>query len=126
MQAPPIHSELVRTSRLFSRILLAYITLAIGPIATGCSNQEPSQRPDVILLIVDTLRADRVGAYGHARAATIHIDALANSLDAELSDQEWASRRAVWTPPALKATRGTLHRYIKNVKTASEGCVTDE
>ena len=57
---------------------------------------------------------------------TIYIDALANSLDAALSDQEWASRRAAWTPPALKVTRGTLHRYIKNVKTASEGCVTDE
>ena len=28
--------------------------------------------------------------------------------------------------PAYKATRGTLYKYIKNVKSASEGCVTDE
>jgi dihydroxy-acid dehydratase len=28
--------------------------------------------------------------------------------------------------PAYKATRGTLFKYIKNVKPASEGCVTDE
>ena len=28
--------------------------------------------------------------------------------------------------PPYKASRGTLYKYIKNVKTASEGCVTDE
>jgi dihydroxy-acid dehydratase len=28
--------------------------------------------------------------------------------------------------PPYKATRGTLYKYIKNVKPASEGCVTDE
>jgi dihydroxy-acid dehydratase len=28
--------------------------------------------------------------------------------------------------PPYKATRGTLYKFIKNVKTASEGCVTDE
>ena len=28
--------------------------------------------------------------------------------------------------PPYKATRGTLYKYIKNVKSASEGCVTDE
>jgi len=43
-----------------------------------------------------------------------------------LSDEELAARRKAWTPPPYKATRGTLHKYIKNVKSASEGCVTDE
>ena len=28
--------------------------------------------------------------------------------------------------PPYKATRGKLYKYIKNVKPASEGCVTDE
>lgn len=28
--------------------------------------------------------------------------------------------------PPFKATRGTLYKYIKSVKSASEGCVTDE
>ena len=36
------------------------------------------------------------------------------------------ARKAAWQAPPLKATRGTLYKYIKNVKTASEGCVTDE
>jgi dihydroxy-acid dehydratase len=57
---------------------------------------------------------------------TITIDAAARSMDVELSDDELAARRAAWTAPPLKATRGTLHRYIKTVKPASEGCVTDE
>ena len=56
----------------------------------------------------------------------ITIDAETNSLDVELSEAELAERRAAWQPPALKATRGTLFKYIKNVKNASKGCVTDE
>ncbi len=34
-------------------------------------------RPDVVLVTIDTLRADRVGAYGSTRGATPAIDALA-------------------------------------------------
>lgn len=56
----------------------------------------------------------------------ITIDAHNNRLVVDISDQEIANRRQTWTAPALKATRGTLYKYIKNVKSASEGCVTDE
>ncbi|MBU6384778.1 MAG: dihydroxy-acid dehydratase [Planctomycetes bacterium] len=56
----------------------------------------------------------------------ITIDAHNNRLVVDISDQEIANRRQKWTAPALKATRGTLYKYIKNVKSASEGCVTDE
>jgi dihydroxy-acid dehydratase len=56
----------------------------------------------------------------------VTIDAETNRLDVDLSDEELASRRQSWSEPPLKATRGTLYKYIKNVKTASEGCVTDE
>ena len=56
----------------------------------------------------------------------ITIDAEKNSLSVELSDAELAARRKAWQAPALKATRGTLYKYIKNVKSATEGCVTDE
>jgi dihydroxy-acid dehydratase len=57
---------------------------------------------------------------------TITIDADNNTLDVQISEAEMATRRARWTAPAYKATRGTLYKYIKNVKSASEGCVTDE
>jgi dihydroxy-acid dehydratase len=56
----------------------------------------------------------------------IVIDAGRNELQVELSDAELSARRAAWKAPAYKATRGTLYKYIKNVKPASEGCVTDE
>jgi dihydroxy-acid dehydratase len=57
---------------------------------------------------------------------TITIDATTRSIVLEVDDEELARRRSVWTAPPLKATRGTLHRYIKTVKSASQGCVTDE
>ena len=57
---------------------------------------------------------------------TITIDAETREITIELSDDELAARREKWTAPAFKATRGTLYKYIKSVKSASEGCVTDE
>ena len=56
----------------------------------------------------------------------ITIDADQNEIKVHLSDEELASRKSQWKAPAFKATRGTLYKYIKNVKPASEGCVTDE
>ena len=56
----------------------------------------------------------------------ITIDAQQNRLDVRVSDAELAKRKQAWSAPPLKATRGTLYKYIKNVKSASEGCVTDE
>jgi dihydroxy-acid dehydratase len=56
----------------------------------------------------------------------VTIDAEKNRLDVAVSEQELARRRSLWKAPPLKATRGTLYKYIKNVKSASEGCVTDE
>ena len=56
----------------------------------------------------------------------IVIDASQNLLEVELSAAELAARKARWKAPPYKATRGTLYKYIKNVKSASEGCVTDE
>jgi dihydroxy-acid dehydratase len=56
----------------------------------------------------------------------ITLDAEANRIDVAVSADELAKRKSSWKAPAYKATRGTLYKYIKNVKSASEGCVTDE
>ena len=56
----------------------------------------------------------------------VTIDADENRLDWDVSDEEMAERAKAWSAPPLKAKRGTLFKYIKSVKTASEGCVTDE
>ncbi|MBI2801923.1 MAG: dihydroxy-acid dehydratase [Gammaproteobacteria bacterium] len=56
----------------------------------------------------------------------ISIDIANNRLDVDIADTELARRQAAWTMPPYKATRGTLYKFIKNVKSAAEGCVTDE
>ncbi len=74
-----------------------------------------------------TPEAQEGGAIGLLQDGdTVTINAETNRLDVDISADELASRRAAWTAPPLKATRGTLYKYIKNVKSASEGCVTDE
>jgi arylsulfatase len=49
------------------------------------------------MILVDTLRADRLGCYGHTRATTPHIDALA----AESVRFEYAVSQAPWTTPSV-------------------------
>jgi len=56
----------------------------------------------------------------------IAIDAETRCIEVKLDQAELAKRRATWTPPPLKAQQGTLYKYVRSVKSASEGCVTDE
>jgi dihydroxy-acid dehydratase len=56
----------------------------------------------------------------------IIIDAVNNTIDVIISEEELAIRKAAWIAPALKATSGVLYKYAKTVSSASEGCVTDE
>ena len=56
----------------------------------------------------------------------ITIDSETNRIDVEVSTEELARRRASYSKRPYKVTSGALYRYIKTVKTASEGCVTDE
>lgn len=57
---------------------------------------------------------------------TVTIDAEKNLIAVDLTDAELDARRAAWVMPPYKATRGTLAKYIRLVKNASFGCVTDE
>ncbi|MBP3192635.1 dihydroxy-acid dehydratase [Natronogracilivirga saccharolytica] len=56
---------------------------------------------------------------------TVSIDAVENRIEVDISDAEIARRRKNWNPPAYKAKRGALFKYIRNVSSASQGCVTD-
>jgi dihydroxy-acid dehydratase len=55
----------------------------------------------------------------------ITIDAAACELSVDLSDAVLKERRAAWKAPAPRATSGVLGKYVRLVKSASEGCVTD-
>ncbi|NOT28204.1 MAG: dihydroxy-acid dehydratase [Acidobacteria bacterium] len=53
------------------------------------------------------------------------IDAVSCQLHMDVSDAELASRRAAWKAPGPKATSGVLGKYVRLVRSASDGCVTD-
>lgn len=57
---------------------------------------------------------------------TITINSETRSVQLEVDASELARRRAAWEAPPLLATRGTLFKYVRSVRSASEGCVTDE
>jgi dihydroxy-acid dehydratase len=56
----------------------------------------------------------------------IELDAVNNTINLKVSDEEIAKRRANWKQPELKVKKGLLYKYALQVKDASEGCVTDE
>ncbi|GAO17072.1 hypothetical protein UVI_02003440 [Ustilaginoidea virens] len=56
----------------------------------------------------------------------VTIDAVANSIDVAVSDEELARRRAAWTPPEPRVRRGVLAKYARLVGDASHGAVTDD
>jgi dihydroxy-acid dehydratase len=56
----------------------------------------------------------------------ITIDAKRRLIELEVAPEILERRRAAWTSPPPAATSGTLFKYIRCVKPASEGCVTDE
>ncbi|MEY4384137.1 MAG: hypothetical protein RI995_1679, partial [Bacteroidota bacterium] len=55
----------------------------------------------------------------------ITIDAVANTMTLHISDAEMEARRKAWKPIPSPHTTGVLRKYIKNVSSASQGCVTD-
>ena len=56
----------------------------------------------------------------------IEINALNNTINLKVSQEEIDKRKAAWKQPNLKAHKGILFKYAKHVKTAADGCVTDE
>lgn len=56
---------------------------------------------------------------------TIVIDAINNSLNVIISDDEMQIRKSAWKKPPYRVSSGYLWKYIKNVEDASQGCLTD-
>ncbi|MBK6340975.1 MAG: dihydroxy-acid dehydratase [Bacteroidetes bacterium] len=56
----------------------------------------------------------------------IIIDAINNTIDVIISEEELSKRRVALIIPPLKVKSGILYKYAKTVSSASEGCVTDE
>lgn len=56
----------------------------------------------------------------------IELDATKNSINLMIPDEEMQARRQAWKQPEPPVKNGVLYKYFKQVKNASEGCVTDE
>ena len=55
----------------------------------------------------------------------ITIDAIKNTIDVQLTNEELAQRKKQWKQPELKIKKGVLYKYAKQVSSASTGCLTD-
>jgi len=56
---------------------------------------------------------------------TISIDVPARCLTLDIPEAELAQRRAMWSPPAPRYTRGVMAKYAHLVSSSSLGAVTD-
>ena len=78
--------------------------------------QGPAQRPpNVILVSIDTLRADHLGTYGHDRPTSPWLDALA----AQGAVFEACVSTSSWTPPAMASLMTGVHPHQHGYDTAA-------
>jgi choline-sulfatase len=59
--------------------LAAWIAAGLGAFACGRPPAPPPSAHNLVLITIDTLRADRLGCYGNKTVATPHLDALAQA-----------------------------------------------
>ncbi len=77
--SPPARRS--RRFRVASALVAAIAVVGVAFVLSwsrGAKEPEPSRSPlNILLITLDTTRADRIGAYGYARAKTSHLDRLA-------------------------------------------------
>lgn len=56
----------------------------------------------------------------------ITIDAVNNTINLKISEEEYSKRQALWSQPKSTIKKGVLLKYIRSVSSASTGCVTDK
>jgi arylsulfatase len=101
----------LRTSRLLFRPVRSLRLLVVIVLAWGCRGEAPAPTPDVFLLTVDTLRADRLAAYGSRRSLTPRLDGLA----AESLVFEHAYAPAPFTLPSVSSLHTGRHPLVTGV-----------
>jgi arylsulfatase A-like enzyme len=81
-----------------NRKSVTLVALCLLPVFGGSAPASGrTERPDVILITIDTLRADRLGCYGYGKPNSPHIDRVAEQ--GVLFEQAWSTTN--WTKPAV-------------------------
>lgn len=131
--APGLEKEIgkskPRSTRLYSAIALFFLAMAILSQFRLTGVDPHSVRPgsledfsayhatrqlNIVLIVIDTLRADRLGTYGYSRPTSPHMDALAERgirfarVEAQSSWTK-ASMASLWT--SLYPERTGIHRF---------------
>jgi arylsulfatase A-like enzyme len=101
-----------------SRLLLASI---VGLLTAACSREEPRERWNVLVITVDTLRADHLSCYGYGQPTTPRLDAFAGGA---LRFENASTPRAK-TTPALASLFTGLHPHEHGVRDLVEPLADD-
>lgn len=96
-----LHSTLI----LPIGITIVSFVLLFNLFMFGYARLNKPDGPNVVLISIDTLRADRLGSYGHYRDTTPNIDRLAE----ESILFENAYSQAPWTLPAMATIHSSLY-----------------
>lgn len=80
------------------RLSIRIFALAGVALAAGCvASERPPENPGIVLVVIDTLRADHLHAYGYNRPTSPHLDRLSD----EGERYEQAYSQSPWTLPAI-------------------------
>jgi hypothetical protein len=91
---------------LFTLLGLASAAGAAALLAAGCTSHDEQVPPDIILIMVDTLRADYLRCYGFQGDVSPTVDRLAT----ESVVYDNAIAPSAWTKPAIASLS---HRWIR-------------
>ncbi len=97
-----------------SQIALLVAVAAAALVACGGEADEPAgERPlNLVMVVLDTLRADHLGLYGYERPTSPHLDAFAR----ESFVFERAESAAPWTAPSLISLVTSLYPEVHGVR----------
>ena len=103
-----------------SKTSMAMIALcaAAAVLSASCARPQvsaaevPSKRPSIILIVIDTLRADYLGAYGFDGPTSPNLDELAK----ESVVFERCSSQAPWTTPSMSSMFTSLYPEAHGVR----------
>jgi len=94
-------------------VVLSFFLILSAGVVAWIMSREGRSRPSVVLIVIDTLRADRLGRAGYFRNITPHLDALAD--DSLVFENAVAP--APWTTPSVAGLFTSLEPAVLGFET---------